>query len=412
MSQNLSLKLYDSLFNLSEQSINNIMEEPLIFENDVPVSKVIGTLMERNLYESFSVLEKKISVINIRNLLDLKNITSRKISTIAKISPILYSDSKIASASHLMNYYRLRSLPVVEKDNNKIIGQINAKSIIKQIYELGSNTLQTKTNNSFASMSQRILGKDIMTPKPFVIGSNDDVSSARNMMIKNRIDHIPIIDENNNSLMGMLTSTHIIQYLLPSERIGRGSIGIPQKNIRLDFPVKSIMSKNVVVANITDNILKIIKLMIETNSTYIVLQSLNEVQGIITFGDILTLLKERIQYELPCYIIGLPEDPIEAEMTKTKFMGVVKLLKKIFPEIEEARCRIKIKSKSSSKKNRYEVNVNIITTADIYSYIRTGWDLPIIMDELSDGIKRKVIKDQNKKGKPQRFSLENKYENL
>src|SRR5215204_3825594 len=121
MSQNLSLKLYDSLFNLSEQSINNIMEEPLIFENDVPVSKVIGTLMERNLYESFSVLEKKISVINIRNLLDLKNITSRKISTTAKTSPILYSDSKIASASHLMNYYRLRSLPVVEKGNNKII---------------------------------------------------------------------------------------------------------------------------------------------------------------------------------------------------------------------------------------------------------------------------------------------------
>jgi CBS domain-containing protein len=322
MTQNLSSKLYDSLSNISEQSINNIMEEPLIFENDAPVSKVIGTLMERNLYESFSMLEKKIFVINIRNLLDLKNITSRKISTIAKTSPILYSDSKIANASHLMNYYRLRSLPVVEKDNNKIIGQINAKSIIKQIYELGSKALETKMNNSFSSMSQRILGKDIMTPKPFVIGSNDDVSSARNMMIKNRIDHIPIIDENNNSLMGMLTSTHIIQYLLPSERIGRGSIGIPQKNIRLDFPVKSIMSKNVVVANITDNILKIIKLMIETNSTYIVLQSLNEVQGIITFGDILTLLKERIQYELPCYIIGLPEDPIEAEMTKTKFMGV------------------------------------------------------------------------------------------
>ena len=36
-----------------------------------------------------------------------------------------------------MNYYRLRSLPIVDKDN-KIIGQINAKSIIKQIKEIGS----------------------------------------------------------------------------------------------------------------------------------------------------------------------------------------------------------------------------------------------------------------------------------
>lgn len=410
MAQNLSLKLYDSLSNLSEQSVSNLMEKPLIFENDEPVSKAIGSFLERNLYESFLTFDNKISVISIRNILNLRNITSRKISTIAKPSPILYSDSKIANAAHLMNYYRLRSLPVIEKDK-KIIGQINAESIIKQIYELGSKTSQTKTNNSFASISQQILGKDIMTPKPFVIGSNYDVSSARNIMIKNRIDHIPVINENNNSLIGMLTSTHITQHLLPTERIGRGSIGINQKNIRLDFPVKSIMSKNVIVSNIADNILKIISLMIDTNSTYVVLQSVNEIHGIITFGDILTLLKERIQYELPCYIIGLPEDPIEAEMAKTKFIGVVKLLKKIFPEIEEARCRIKIKSKNS-KKNRYEVNVNIITTAEIFSYTMAGWDLPTIMDELSDGIKRKVIKEQNKKGKPQRLRQERIYEDF
>jgi CBS domain-containing protein len=344
-------------------------------------------------------------------LLGIRNITSRKVSTIARTCPFLYPDSKIANAAHLMNYYRLRSLPVIEKGNNKIKGQINAKSIIKHIYELGANKSQTKTNNSFASLSQQILAKDIMTPRPFVIGSNDDVSTARNIMIKNRIDHIPVINENNNSLIGILTSTHITDHLLPTERIGRGIIGVNhKKNILLDSPVKSIMSKNVVVSNITDSILKIISLMVDTNSTYVVLQSVNEIQGIITFGDILTLLKERIQYELPCYIIGLPDDQIEAEMTKTKFIGVVKLLKKIFPEIEEARCRIKIKR--SGKRNRYEVNVNIITTAEVYSYTMTGWDLPAIIDGLSEGIKRKVIKEQSKKNKPQRFSLEKKYEDL
>ena len=213
---------------------------------------------------------------------------------------------------HLMNYYRLRSLPIVDKDN-KIIGQINAKSIIKQINELGSEKSQIHIKDSFAFLSQKILGKDIMTPKPFVIGSNDNVSSARNIMIKYRTDHIPVINEDNNSLIGMITSNYVIQYLLPSERIEKGSIGIHQKNIRLNFPVKGIISKNVVVSNIGDDILKIIRLMIETNSTYVVLQSVKEIQGIITFGDILTLLKERIPYELPCYIIGLPEDPIEAK---------------------------------------------------------------------------------------------------
>src|SRR5215212_4632566 len=215
MIQNLSLKLYDSLSNLSEQNVNSLMDEPLILENDLPISKVIGTLTERNLYESFTVVDKKIFVINIRDLLNIKDIYSRKISTIAKISPVLYTDSKIANAAHIMNYYRLRSLPVVEKDK-KIIGQINAKSIIQRIHELATksslinnnnNNNNNNNKNSFASLSKQILGKHIMTPKPFVIGSNNSVSSARNIMIKNRIDHVTVINENNNSLVGMITSS-------------------------------------------------------------------------------------------------------------------------------------------------------------------------------------------------------------
>ena len=409
MSQNLSLKLYDSLSNLSEQNVKTLMDEPLILENDLPISKVIGTLSERNLYESFTVFDKKIFVINIRDLLNIKDIYSRKISTIAKISPVLYTDTKIANAAHIMNYYRLRSLPIVEKDK-KIIGQINAKSIIQRIHELATKGSLINNNNSFASLSKQILGKDIMTPKPFVIGSNSNVSSARNIMIKNRVDHVPVVNENNNSLIGMITSSQIIQHRLPSERIGRGTMGIHRKSTQHDFPVKSMMSKDVVVASIDDELLKTIDTIIKTNSTYVVLQSVNEIHGIITFGDILTLLKERIQYDLPCYIMGLPEDPVEAEMTKTKFIGVVQLLKKIFPEIEEARCRIKIKR--SGKRDRYEVQVNIVTTAEIYSYASTGWDLPAIMDELSSGMKRKVIKEQNKKDKPQRLRLERKYADL
>ena len=395
MVQSLSLALYNSLSHLSEQNVNSLIEDPLILDNDLPISKLIGALTEKSLYECFTIFDKKISVINIRNLLDIRNITSRKISTIAKISPFIYPDNKIAQAAHLMNYHRLRSLPIIDKDKN-IIGQINAKSILKQIYEIGSRNYPTNTINSFASLAKKILGKDIMTPKPFVIGSNDRVSTARNIMIKNRIDHIPVIDENKNSLVGIITSSIIIPYLLPTERIGKGSIGINEKNIRLDFPVKSIMNKNTVVSNIKDNVLRIIKTVLDTNSTYVVLQSVNEIHGIITFGDILTLLKEKVQYELPCYIIGLPEDPIQAEMTKTKFISMSKYLRKIFPEIEEVRCRIKIKNKGG-KKNRYEVNVNIITTAENYSYASEGWNISTIMDELSDGFKRRVIKEERKR---------------
>jgi CBS domain-containing protein len=56
-------------------------------------------------------------------------------------------------------------------------------------------------------------------------------------MMKRRIDHLPIIEEENNKLIGMLTSTHIAQAMLPSEKIGRWSLGIDNKSLILDFSV-------------------------------------------------------------------------------------------------------------------------------------------------------------------------------
>jgi len=393
MVKNLSNKLYSSLDSLRKQNVNNFIESPIIVDNDSSISKILGILLQNDCYECFMNYDKKTYVINIRDLLNIKNITSRRASNIGKIIPSLHQNHNIGNAVQLFKYYRLRSLPIA--DNNKIDGQLNWRSIIKKIHEIGSTKPQDM-QDSFFKLSKEILGKDIMTSKPLVLDQNDNIASARNLMIKNRIDHIPIIDKNNNnSLVGMITSTHIIKSLLPSEKIGKDSVGINEKITRINFPVKSIMDKNVVVSNIDDNIIQVINLILNTDSTYAVLQSVNEIHGIVTFTDIISLLQEKVEYDLPCYIIGLPEDPVQAEITKSKFINLVKILRKIFPEIEESRCVIKIKN-TTGKRHRYEIKVNIISTAKNYSYTQTGWELSQIMDEITDNLKRKVIKSQRK----------------
>ncbi|MFB5600896.1 MAG: HPP family protein [Nitrososphaeraceae archaeon] len=394
MVNNFSYKLYQSLQSLRKQNVNTFLESPIIVENDLSISKLIGILLEKNCYECFLHYDKKIYVINIRDLLNVKNITSRKASTVGKIIPSLNKRDNIGKAIQIFKYYRLRSLPITE--NNNIIGQLNCKAIIKQLSDLGSKSSQ-HMSESFFNLSNEILGKDIMTPKPIVLDQNETVASARNIMIKHRIDHIPIIDKNRKSLVGIVTSTHIIKSLLPSEKIGRDSIGINEKITRLNFPVKSIMDKNVVISKIDDNLKKILNSMLITGSTYVILQSVGETQGIVTFTDILSLLKERVEYDLPCYIIGLPEDSVQSEMAKSKFINLVKTLRKIFPEIEETRCIIKIKN-TTGNRQRYEINVNIISTAKVYSYTKTGWELAQIMDEIANNLKRKVIKSQRKMG--------------
>ena len=93
-------------------------------------------------------------------------------------------------------------------------------------------------------------------------------------------------------------------------------------------------------------------------------------QGIITYRDIINLLGEKVEEEIPIFLIGLPDDPLDEELAKSKFTKLVKLLKKIYPDIEQARCRVKIREIQGARK-RYEVDVSIISTHAVANFVRS-----------------------------------------
>jgi hypothetical protein len=134
--------------------------------------------------------------------------------------------------------------------------------------------------------------------------------------------------------------------------------------------------------------------MNSTNSNYSIVTLGDEIQGIITNTDIISLLGQKIDEDIPAYIIGLPDDPFSSELAKTKFNKFIKSLKKSLNDLEEARCRIKLSLRGKTK--RYEVDIRIFTTTNKYNYINSGLDLAIIFDQLRDRLKRSVKNDKNK----------------
>jgi CBS domain-containing protein len=193
----------------------------------------------------------------------------------------------------------------------------------------------------------------------------------------------------------MVTSTHIVKATVPSERVGRRSLGV-DKLIRLDFPVIGIADRDVVTCKPTDTLQSVTGLIIDTNSTYSIIKVWDEVQGIITHRDIVALLEEKIEEDIPAFIVGLPDDPFDAELAKSKFIGLIKLLRKVSPEIEEARCNMKIRD-IQGERRRYEVDVNIITPYRRHTYTNIGWDLAKIFDQISDGLKKKMAHRPSRK---------------
>jgi len=142
-----------------------------------------------------------------------------------------------------------------------------------------------------------------------------------------------------------------------------------------------------------------LQLLLTNAKTCVLVTQWEELQGIATQRDFMTLLAEaEPEPEVPVFIVGLPDDPFESEATKAKFKRIIRQLNKVFPNILEARSVIKTKQKMGTQRGRYEVRVQIRTPTESFSYSDEGWELPLVYDLITDRLKRLMTK----KTKPRR----------
>lgn len=381
--------LYESLNELRHTSAYNLVEAAVMGEDNDSISKIIGFLVEGNSYEVFTQLSEKVRAINVRDILGARNLSQTNPFKIGKIIPTLNSENTISDAARIMSLYRMRALPFFEK--NEIIGQITAKKIVETIRDvMVANSIQ-KTNAS-----------DIMTPNPIVVSESDKVTLAQSIMKRRRIDHLPVLKDNR--LVGIISSKDIIKLIVQPESIGRKSLGIDNTQDRLDIAIRGILDKNALTAEINDSLSSTLDLIVSQNSTYCLIKATDEVQGIITYRDIINLLGEKVKEEIPIFIIGLPDEPLDSELAKSKFTNLVRFLKKAYPNLEEARCRIKIRQVQGARK-RYEVDARIITTQSVASYVTVGWDLPKMFDQMSDSLKKRLAHRVSQKQRKLRYTV-------
>lgn len=372
---------------IGKKTVSDFIESANIINSKASISKLLGTLIKMNSYNVYYKKGNKITAINLRDILSARDVTSQNLNSIAKMTPTIAEDSNIEEAANIMSHYRLRSIPVIEDE--EIIGQISTKSIVKCMNYTNIKIPSTK----------------IMTRNPISINETDLISTAKNLMIRHRIDHIPIVED---TLKGIVTSFDIAKTILTSDKLNNISYGWPESNRQLEYSAKGIGERNVTTSSINNSVAKVIQLMNSTNSTYSIVTLGDEIKGIITHRDIISLLGQRIEEEeedVSTYIIGLPDKSFSSELIKSEFNTLVKFLKKRIPDLEEAQCRIKLIS-VIGKTKRFEVDVRIFTTTNRYTYINCGLDLATIFDQLRDNLKRKLSqKSQTPQKQSSRYNI-------
>jgi CBS domain-containing protein len=93
-------------------------------------------------------------------------------------------------------------IPVVN-DKDHVIGIVTAIDILRSIRD--GKTLNT------------MIAKDIMTPNPYVVKKDTPINDIINIMIEKGIVMVPVIEDNSNKIIGVVSRLDIITGKLKEE---------------------------------------------------------------------------------------------------------------------------------------------------------------------------------------------------
>ena len=372
--------IYEHLKDIQSTKIKNIISKPTIIEPTETLSSVINKITRNKAYDVFCLNGKTTLSTNILSLLNAKNITSMKVEPFLSPVPYVSPNDSIQKISHIMTHYRTREVPVVSK--NKIIGVVTAKQILK--------LLSSKDN-------KWIKANLIYTQNPITVSADESLSSAKRIMTSKKIDHLPVI--NKDKIKQVLTSSHIIEAIIPRESLGRFSRGANRVH-KLESRIGNIGSTRIPQCSPNDDLNKILKSMLKTDTTCCLVNLWDNLQGIITFRDILGLLASKIEAQIPLFIVGMPEDQRNANLISSKFEKTLKRLQQTYSEIQEARVSIKKQRSGGKREGKFDVTIMISTSHHApLIYKSVGFDLSEVLEDLSQKLLRNLSKRAKQRSK-------------
>jgi CBS domain-containing protein len=361
---------------IQSTKVKSLISKATIIEPTDTLSHVISKINKNNSYDVFYLKDKNVLSTNIRALLNAKNIDTMKVESFLYPIPHVSQNDSVQKVANIITHYRIREVPVVDK--NKIIGVVTAKQIIK--------LLSSKDN-------KWIKANLIYTQNPITIPSDESISNARRIMTTKRIDHLPVL--NQGKIKQVLTSYHILQSIMPSEKQGSKSM-VSRTEHALELKIGNTGSTRIPQCSPNDDLNKVINSMLKADTTCCLVNLWDTLQGIITLRDILGLLASKLETQIPLYIVGMPEDQQDVSLINSKFEKTLKRLQQVYSEIHEARVSVKQQRTGNKKEGKYEVSIMILTphhTPLVYTSI--GFDLSEVLEDLSE----KLLKTLSKRAK-------------
>lgn len=243
---------------------------PWVYDSE-PLTKILGIFSDRK--ADVVVVENKangrlVGVVTKRAMLK-PNLNPSKVSarTLAVRTPRLRpSDSLHTAAKHMLER-NLKALPVTEA--GKPSGLVTAADVI-----LNSRELLRKISVS-----------KVMTREVITVDAEDTIGRAISVMRDEGVSRLPVLE--GDTLAGIVTVTDIVERVVkPRLKSSWGDV-VGEKVRTLSNPVKSIMTRNVMTVQASENIVDAVAKMRQHGFSCLVVTERHRVVGIFTLMDAL-----------------------------------------------------------------------------------------------------------------------------
>ncbi|AJZ75809.1 CBS domain-containing protein [Candidatus Nitrosotenuis cloacae] len=369
--------IHDHFSGIMNKKIDSLISKAVLVDPTSTVSEAIHTILHNNTFDAFCRENHVTLNVNTRDLLLGKDIVKMNVRSFLRPISSLQKGDTIEKAVNILTHNRIRSAPVVKDD--QIIGVVSSKDILKLVSEL---------DNKWIKANQ------IFTANPLVIESNTLLSTARMLMSSKRLDHLPVVKK--DKIVQVLTSNHMLHTIIPSESMGRGDIRSGKLN-RLESSVGNLGTNRMASCAPLDDLNYILDEMLHADTTFCLVSLWDNLQGIITYRDILNLLGTKVKSKVPLFIVGMPKDD-NAGIIGEKFTKILDKIQRVYPDIQEAKVYVK-KNHGTGSRYNFEVSTTIITPHQRYMFSRSGYDLSKIFDEISGRLMRLLSKRAKKRYK-------------
>jgi CBS domain-containing protein len=367
--------IHDHFSDIMKKKVDSLISKAVLIEPSMTVSEVINTITKYGSFDAFCREGNATLNINTRDLLLSKDITNMKVRSLLHPVSSLRKEDTVEKAVDILTHNRIKAAPVVQ--DGEAIGVVQAKDILKLVLTL---------DNKWIKANQ------IFTTNTIVIQKDTPLSTARKIMVNKRLDHLPVIK--GDKITSVLTSYHLLHTILPPERVGKADIG-SKKIRRMESQVGNLGTNRMASCMPLDDLNEVVSRMLHADTTFCLVLLWNQLQGIITYRDILNLLGTKVKSKIPLFVVGMPKED-NANIITEKYAKALDRLQKVYPDIQEAKVYVKKHHGVGSRYN-YEVSTTIITPHQKYMFSRTGFDLSKVFDEISGRLLRLLSKRAKKR---------------